>query len=87
MIISAGAINKPKILMLSGIGDRRELSKHGIRTKVNLPGVGKDLQEHPEATIMFEFDPKKYLTRQQAIILSTFPPGAVPVPDPVSRLK
>ncbi|TRB19812.1 GMC family oxidoreductase [Rhizobium rhizogenes] len=46
MLLSAGAINTPKLLMLSGIGDDAELSKHGIKTAVKLPGVGRNFQDH-----------------------------------------
>ena len=46
VILSAGAIHSPQILMLSGIGDRAELASHQIETKVALPSVGKNLQDH-----------------------------------------
>jgi choline dehydrogenase len=46
VIVSAGTIQSPQILMLSGIGDTNELSKHGIITVKHLPGVGKNLQDH-----------------------------------------
>lgn len=46
VILSAGAIQSPHILMLSGIGDPAELSKQGIDIKHPLPGVGKNLQDH-----------------------------------------
>jgi len=46
VILSAGAIQSPHILMLSGIGDTLELSKQGIDTIHSLPGVGKNLQDH-----------------------------------------
>lgn len=46
VILSAGAIQSPQILMLSGIGDPTELSKQGIDIKFPLPGVGKNLQDH-----------------------------------------
>ncbi len=46
IILSAGAIQSPQILMLSGIGDPAELSKQGIDIKYPLPGVGKNLQDH-----------------------------------------
>ena len=46
VILSAGAIHSPQILMLSGIGDPAELSKQGIDIKHPLPGVGKNLQDH-----------------------------------------
>jgi choline dehydrogenase len=46
VVLSAGAINTPKILMLSGIGDEAELKAHGIATRVKLPGVGRNFQDH-----------------------------------------
>ncbi len=46
VILSAGTIQSPQILMLSGIGDPTELSKQGIDIKHPLPGVGKNLQDH-----------------------------------------
>ena len=46
VILSAGAIQSPQILMLSGIGDPVELKKVGIDVLTSLPGVGKNLQDH-----------------------------------------
>ncbi len=46
IILSAGAIQSPHILMLSGIGDPIELSKTGVNVIHPLPGVGKNLQDH-----------------------------------------
>ncbi|KAF8259333.1 aryl-alcohol-oxidase from pleurotus Eryingii [Lactarius quietus] len=46
VILAAGAVNTPHLLMLSGIGDSAQLSQFNIRTIVNLPDVGKNLQDH-----------------------------------------
>ncbi|KAI0039399.1 GMC oxidoreductase [Auriscalpium vulgare] len=46
VILAAGAINTPQLLMLSGIGPSAELSSHGIPTVVDLPDVGAHLQDH-----------------------------------------
>jgi choline dehydrogenase-like flavoprotein len=46
VILSAGSICTPQILLLSGIGDKEELRKFGIKTVVHLPEVGKNLQDH-----------------------------------------
>ena len=46
VIVCAGAITSPKLLMLSGIGDRDELGRFGIDSVHHLPGVGKNLQDH-----------------------------------------
>ncbi len=54
VILSAGAFNTPQLLMLSGIGDRAELAQHGIATKVDLPGVGKNLQDRYEVGVVTE---------------------------------
>ncbi|KAI0687624.1 aryl-alcohol oxidase-like protein [Cytidiella melzeri] len=53
VIVSAGAVKTPQLLMLSGIGDSAELSKVGIKTIVNSPDVGKNLQDHPLVTSSF----------------------------------
>ena len=47
VVLSAGAIQTPKLLMLSGIGDRAELDRFGISTVSHLPGVGQNLHDHP----------------------------------------
>jgi choline dehydrogenase len=47
VVLSAGAVQTPKILMLSGIGDRAELDRFGIATASHLPGVGQNFQDHP----------------------------------------
>jgi choline dehydrogenase-like flavoprotein len=54
IILSAGTMNTPQILMLSGIGDPQELACHGIRTRAPLPGVGKNLQDHLTVAVEFQ---------------------------------
>jgi len=46
VILSAGAIKSPQLLLLSGIGDEQTLRKVDIDVKLSLPGVGKNLQDH-----------------------------------------
>lgn len=46
VVLSAGALDSPKILLLSGIGPREQLEKHGIQVVQDLPGVGQNLQDH-----------------------------------------
>lgn len=48
VIVSAGALQSPQLLMLSGIGPADELHKHGIPLLHELPGVGQNLQDHPD---------------------------------------
>lgn len=48
IILSAGAFQSPQLLLLSGVGDADELKQHGIPVVHELPGVGKNLQDHPD---------------------------------------
>ncbi len=56
VILSAGAIGSPQILMLSGIGPGQHLSDHGIATVVDAPEVGQNLQDHLQARPVFKTD-------------------------------
>ncbi|WP_189408090.1 GMC family oxidoreductase [Alteromonas halophila] len=51
VILSGGAINSPKLLMLSGIGPKAQLQEHGIHVQQDLPGVGENLQDHLDAIV------------------------------------
>lgn len=46
IVLSAGAINSPHLLMLSGIGPVDEIRRAGVKITKHLPGVGKNLQDH-----------------------------------------
>jgi len=48
VILSSGAFQSPQLLMLSGVGDAAELQQDGIASVHHLPGVGKNLQDHPD---------------------------------------
>ncbi len=52
VILAGGAFNTPQLLMLSGIGDPKELDKHGIKSLLDLPGVGKNLQDRYEVGVV-----------------------------------
>lgn len=54
VIVTAGAINSPRLLMLSGIGDADALRPLGIDMVAHLPGVGRNLQDHIEVSIIHE---------------------------------
>lgn len=51
VIVSCGAIDSPKLLMQSGIGPAAEIRRHGLGVVHDLPGVGRNLQEHPASGI------------------------------------
>ena len=54
VVLCGGAINSPQLLMLSGIGDAAQLSDHNIDVKKSLPGVGKNLQDHLQARLVYK---------------------------------
>jgi choline dehydrogenase len=51
-ILCGGAFNTPQLLMLSGIGPKQDLESHGIKVRVELPGVGKNLQDRYEVSVV-----------------------------------
>lgn len=53
VILSAGVINTPQLLKLSGVGAADELKQHGIQPVHELPGVGENLQDHPDVIVRF----------------------------------
>ncbi len=54
VILSAGAIGTPQLLALSGIGAGAELAAAGVQPRHELPGVGRNLQDHPFLTLIWE---------------------------------
>ena len=62
IILSAGAIGSPQILMLSGVGPQDHLREHGIETVIDSPGVGQNLADHPLLSILWATKPEVELT-------------------------
>jgi choline dehydrogenase len=56
VILCAGAVQSPQLLLLSGIGDGGYLQNMHIETRHHLPGVGANLHDHPSAPVMMETD-------------------------------
>jgi len=54
VILSAGTVNSPQLLLLSGIGPPGELERHGIEVVHDLPGVGRNLQDHVDCVLSWE---------------------------------
>jgi choline dehydrogenase-like flavoprotein len=52
VILAGGAINSPQLLLLSGIGPAADLARHNIELVHNLPGVGRNLQDHLDVSIL-----------------------------------
>ncbi len=70
VIVCGGAINSPQLLLLSGIGPAAEIGGHGIRPVHDLPGVGKNLQDHLHGAV-------KYMCTKPVSLYSVFKPTAV----------
>jgi choline dehydrogenase len=54
VVLSAGAIGSPQLLLLSGVGPENELAQAGIACRLDLPDVGKHLKDHLHAPMFFE---------------------------------
>jgi choline dehydrogenase len=61
VLLSAGAINSPQLLLLSGIGPADDLREAGIGVRHDLPGVGRNLQDHPFVTMIWEVSDQRTL--------------------------
>jgi len=56
VVLSTGAIATPKLLMLSGIGPADQISRQGIDVHADLPGVGQNLQDHIEISLVYQLN-------------------------------
>ncbi|MEU7768416.1 GMC family oxidoreductase N-terminal domain-containing protein [Nocardia sp. NPDC049190] len=65
VILCGGAVNTPQLLMLSGIGDRDELTRHGIEVRKHAPEVGANLQDHLVAGIGYTVASDSLFTAQK----------------------
>jgi choline dehydrogenase len=68
VILSAGAYNSPKLLMLSGIGNGDHLRGHGVDVLAHVPAVGRDLENHPGVDVQFATRHEDSLTSQIGLI-------------------
>ncbi len=76
VILSAGAINSPKLLQLSGIGNQRHLNDLGIKVINDLRGVGENLQDHLEVYIQYKSKSKDTLYNLSTNIITQCIEGA-----------
>jgi choline dehydrogenase-like flavoprotein len=61
VLLSAGSIGSPQLLQLSGIGASEELRAAGVQVRHDLPGVGRNLQDHPFVTVIWEVSDQETL--------------------------
>jgi choline dehydrogenase len=83
VILCGGAFNTPQLLMLSGIGPRAELARHGIATRIDLPGVGRNLQDRYEVGVVAK-STAPFRLLKDATFTARARPGD-PDPDPVFK--
>ena len=85
VILCAGAFDTPRLLLLSGIGSRSDLDKVGIPCRHDLPGVGLNLNDHPESIIIWETrhtPPETVMSSDAGLFVRALPQNAEPVPHP-----
>jgi choline dehydrogenase len=69
VILSAGAVGSPHLLMLSGVGPAAQLAQHGIPVVLDKPGVGTNLQDHLQLRTIFKVSGVKTLNAQYASLI------------------
>ena len=68
VLLCAGAIGSPQILMLSGVGPADHLSEVGVQVVHGLPGVGRNLRDHPQASVSLRTNDKYRLEGNEPVI-------------------
>lgn len=84
VVVTAGALTTPQLLMLSGIGGVHRLAEHGLGTAVDLPGVGENLQDHLLFGVAYEClreQPFPALLAEAGMFLHTSPAPEAAAPD------
>ncbi|HUO38217.1 MAG TPA: GMC family oxidoreductase N-terminal domain-containing protein, partial [Mycobacterium sp.] len=72
VVVCSGAVNSPQLLMLSGIGDRDQLSEHGIGVVHHSPEVGQNLMDHLVTPVGFEVKHDSLFTAEKPLQLVNY---------------
>lgn len=68
VLVTAGAVGSPKLLLLSGIGPAQDLEQLGIPVELDLPGVGANLQDHARIDVYYELNGPHSLDRHKSLL-------------------
>lgn len=71
-LLCAGAFQSPQLLMLSGVGPRAQLDQHGIELVCDSPGVGSNLQDHPDVVLSYKVKTRDVLGLGVRGVLKSF---------------
>jgi choline dehydrogenase len=80
VVLTAGVIGSPQLLLLSGVGPADDLRVLGIDVKADLPGVGTNLQDHPKSQVSYHAQHSVFPTtyaRKPFVLTGTDPAGAL----------
>ena len=72
VILSAGAVGSPQLLMLSGVGPASHLKDHGITIIADMPGVGQNLNDHPDFVLKYRCLKPVSIWPQTRLVRRTF---------------
>ena len=72
VILSAGAVGSPQLLMLSGVGPASHLKDHGITIVADMPGVGQNLNDHPDFVLKYKCLKPVSIWPQTRLVRRTF---------------
>jgi len=72
VLVCAGTVNSPQLLMRSGIGDKEHLARHGIELVHHLPQVGHNLQDHLAAVLNFDVDGGSLLAAGKPLSIANY---------------
>lgn len=89
VVVCCGAIDTPRLLLLSGIGPADQLRSHGITVVADVPGVGENLSDHPEGLVVWEAArpvPPISATDWDVTIMARLLAPAAGVPDVLSHV-
>jgi choline dehydrogenase-like flavoprotein len=72
VVLAGGAVNSPQLLMLSGIGDREQLARHGIEAVADVPEVGQNMMDHLAVPMGYDVPDDSLLAAEKPLELLNY---------------